>query len=67
MSDFIFRLICRWHHNLIVSTCCNNGVSLQKEVFDPTETSVSSPTPESSEEDDVYYDASSSNSQIESS
>jgi hypothetical protein len=62
MSDLIFRLICRWHHNLIVSTCCNNGVSLQKEVFDPSQTDVSS-TPESSEEDDLYYDASSSNSQ----
>jgi len=66
MSDFIFRLICRWHHNLIVSTCCNNGISLQKEVYDPSQTDVS-PTPESSEEDDVYYDASSSNSQSDSS
>lgn len=61
MSDFIFRLICRWHHNLIISTCCNNGLSLQKEVCDPAHT-LSAPTAESSEEDDVYYDASSSNS-----
>jgi len=62
MSDFVLRLICRWHHNLIISTCCNNGVSLQKEVYDPSQTDVS-PTAESAEEDDVYYDASSTNSQ----
>lgn len=54
MSDFIFRLFCRWHHNLILSSCCNYGVSIPKEVFDPSK---------SSEEDDVrpadevYYDA----------
>jgi hypothetical protein len=52
--DFIIRLFCRWHHNLIVSSCCNNGVSLPKEVYDPQKTL---------EEDDlrppdeVYFDA----------
>ena len=51
--DFIIRLFCRWHHNLIVSNCCNNGLSLPKEVYDPS----SDPGTPTSEENDIYYDA----------
>lgn len=53
--DFIIRLFCRWHHNLIVSSCCNNGVSLPKEVFDPQKTDIQ--TEVSRPSDEVYYDA----------
>jgi len=53
--DFIIRLFCRWHHNLIVSNCCNNGLSLPKEVYDPASAPV--PSVRETETDDVYYDA----------
>lgn len=52
--DFIIRLFCRWHHNLIVSSCCNNGVSLPKEVYDPQKADEEDNVRPS---DEIYYDA----------
>ena len=52
MSDFILRLILRCNHNLIVSSCCNNGVPIQEEVYDPK-----SRVPETDSEDEIYFDA----------
>jgi len=54
MSDFIFRLFCRWHHNLIISNCCNNGLSLPKEVYDPQ---ASAHEDDLRPSDEIYYDA----------
>lgn len=62
MSDFILRLILRFNHNLIVSSCCNNGVSLPEEVYDPQ-----SRVPEADAEDEIYYDARSTTCSTENS
>lgn len=55
MPDFIIRLFCRWHHNLIVSNCCNYGLSLPKEVYDPQTSDITQDGLRPS--DEIYYDA----------
>lgn len=44
------RLIFRFHHNLIVSSCCNNGVPIQEEVFREKACDTAD------SEDEIYYD-----------
>lgn len=64
MPDFIIRLFCRWHHNLIVSSCCNYGVPIPKEVYDSQKAeghdfreSLSQAPGVSCPPDEIYYDA----------
>lgn len=60
--DLILRLILRFHHILLISNCCSNGVKENVQAFDPASqpgTSEDETVQENSEnsENERFYDA----------